>query len=482
MKILILLIITLLSLNSLHSIDKITNSKIIELGNRAQIYDIAFLNNKVLILSKYYKIIEGDAFYSTFFKIQEFDYNFNLIDEFEIDNISIDEKKYQYLPFKMEISNDTLGIIGHFIEQGQDVLKYGHNLFVLKYFENKEVYRNFDFINDGFAPSTYLGNYDNLNFTKDEENIYIAFKGPEIVVRKYDKFGNYLKTFTLIDDSISTNIEGKVGSKSVNSIHKVKDKIFLFLSELTNVKFKDKNIVNIYDENFNLIEEKEYTENKSNIEVKSFDINGKHLLVFGELLSSPRFANRPSWYLYEYDNESINYTGYNLGLNYPDYIHDIQKIGNDYIVVGAHDKIPAKPFQVSLIQKLDSNFAPIKSFTFYDEDTDKSNFALKVKVLSEEEYIVVGALQIDNSYYFAKFNTILSVEKNENEKYTIFPNPSSDFIQVEGVNSTDKYEIRDLLGNIVGEGIYNSSIDISYLSTAYYFLKINNQTIKFIKK
>lgn len=482
MKILILLLITLLSLNSLYSIDEITKSKIIELGNRAQIYDVTFSDNKVLILSNYYNIIKGDAFYSTFFKIQEFDYHFNLIDEFEIDNISINEKKYQYLPFKMEIINDTLSIIGHFIEQGQDVLKYGHNLFVLKYFENKEVYRYFDFINDGFATSTYLGNNDNLNFTKDEENIYVAFKGPEIVVRKYDKFGNYLKTFTLIDDSISTNIEGKIGSKTINSIHKVKDKIFLFLSELTNVKFKNKNIVNIYDENFNLIEEKEYTENKSNIEVKSYGIKGKHLLVYGELLSSPRFANRPSWYLYEYDNESLNYTGYNLGLNYPDYIHDIQMVGNNFIIVGAHDKIPAKPFQVSLIQILDSNYAPIKSFTFYDEETDKSNFALKVKVLSEKEYIVVGALQLDNSFYLAKFSTILSIEDLNNENFKLFPNPSSDYIQINGVNSNDKYEISDILGNKINDGNYNDKINISLLSNGFYYIKINNQTFKFIKK
>lgn len=205
-------------------------------------------------------------------------------------------------------------------------------------------------------------------------------------------------------------------------------------------------------------------------------------MVFGESIpTSPRFANRPSWYLYEFGEENISYTGTNLGLNYPDYIYDIQAFDDGYIVVGAHDKIPSNPFQVSLVQKLNSNFEVIESFTFFDKETDKSNFATKVKVLNDEEYIVAGPLRTENSYYLAKFNTTLSVNTQEDLEVNIFPNPSSDFITISGLEINSRYEIVDILGNRLKEGNYLGQINVSDLTIGHYYLKSGEKVIKFVK-
>jgi hypothetical protein len=477
-----ILLVTIISSSILYTYDRIETHKLIQLPQYNHFEDIAFSEKEIFVLISEYKTFDKHPYWGKSLKIQRLNYDFEVQSEIEIDNIEINDSIYHFLPNRFYINNDTLYFYGQFVDGGQSTIKYGHNLIVLKFFDDKEVFRNYEIINDGFTPNTYSGSKENLDFTKDEENIYVAFKSARIGIRKYDIDGNFINTTIVIDDSVSNYFYGYEGEVYVTGIDKINNKIYLFLTEFTNVKNKKDFYLYIYDEEFNLIEKKKYRENTSQIDVHFFEVDNKNLMVFGDLIpTSPRFPNRPSWYLFELGEDDIHYTGNNLGLNYPDYIHDIQKFGDGYLVVGAHDKIPSNPFQVSLIQKLNSDFEPIESFTFFDKETDKSNFATKVKVLNDEEYIVAGPFRTENSYYLAKFNTTLSVKNNEELEVSLFPNPSNDFITITGLDFNSNYEIIDILGNTLKVGNYSGQITISELTIGHYYLRVGEKVIKFVK-
>jgi alpha-tubulin suppressor-like RCC1 family protein len=83
--------------------------------------------------------------------------------------------------------------------------------------------------------------------------------------------------------------------------------------------------------------------------------------------------------------------------------------------------------------------------------------------------------------------TYSNIEKIKNIKLggiTIYPNPASNALFVDGVKNNSKYCITNLLGEIVLNGEYeiNKSIAINKLPRAIYFLKIDNVVYKFIKQ
>jgi hypothetical protein len=71
------------------------------------------------------------------------------------------------------------------------------------------------------------------------------------------------------------------------------------------------------------------------------------------------------------------------------------------------------------------------------------------------------------------------------ETYKIYPNPTSDFIKISGLNNIENYTIYNVLGVEIKKGIVsnNEKIDIKNLTNGLYFLqfKIEN-TLKFIKE
>jgi len=67
----------------------------------------------------------------------------------------------------------------------------------------------------------------------------------------------------------------------------------------------------------------------------------------------------------------------------------------------------------------------------------------------------------------------------------VFPNPSSDFIQIFELNKTESYKIYNTIGVLVHSGNTSNSdkIGIQNLANSIYFLKFDNgNTHKFIKK
>ena len=83
-------------------------------------------------------------------------------------------------------------------------------------------------------------------------------------------------------------------------------------------------------------------------------------------------------------------------------------------------------------------------------------------------------------------SSTLSVDDiNEKEKVKLFPNPSSNFIQISGISERIKFKIINVLGAEIKNGIAsnNEQIDIRDFANGLYYLKFaNGNTIKFLKE
>jgi hypothetical protein len=84
-------------------------------------------------------------------------------------------------------------------------------------------------------------------------------------------------------------------------------------------------------------------------------------------------------------------------------------------------------------------------------------------------------------------NSSLSIQENQfgNNDITFYPNPSSKFITISGINKNENYKIYNVLGVEINSGIIsnNEKIDIQNFNNGIFFLKFKNgKTIKFMKK
>jgi hypothetical protein len=81
----------------------------------------------------------------------------------------------------------------------------------------------------------------------------------------------------------------------------------------------------------------------------------------------------------------------------------------------------------------------------------------------------------------------LSLEESNvnNTVVKVYPNPSSEYIQLSGINNIEKFKIYDIIGSEIMSGIVhvNEKIDIRNFPNGLYFLNFKNgRTLKFVKK
>jgi hypothetical protein len=81
-------------------------------------------------------------------------------------------------------------------------------------------------------------------------------------------------------------------------------------------------------------------------------------------------------------------------------------------------------------------------------------------------------------------SSTLNINNATTNNVKIYPNPSSQFIQISNINSNESYTIFSIFGNKIKNGIIsnNTQIDISNFANGIYLLKFDSgNTIKFIK-
>ncbi len=89
------------------------------------------------------------------------------------------------------------------------------------------------------------------------------------------------------------------------------------------------------------------------------------------------------------------------------------------------------------------------------------------------------------SYERSTAQTLSNNEFELDEKIKLFPNPSTENIQVAGLTKTENYRIYNILGKEISNSTIsaNEKINIQNMSNGLYFLKFDNgNTIKFIKE
>ena len=76
----------------------------------------------------------------------------------------------------------------------------------------------------------------------------------------------------------------------------------------------------------------------------------------------------------------------------------------------------------------------------------------------------------------------LSIYSNETTKITVYPNPSTDYINIDSDQEIWKLQIIKMNGEKINILPFSKNINISFLSKGIYVLSFNNYFIKFVKK
>lgn len=114
--------------------------------------------------------------------------------------------------------------------------------------------------------------------------------------------------------------------------------------------------------------------------------------------------------------------------------------------------------------------------------TNTTNEAFDMAVQSDDKIIAVG--YTGNDIAIARYNwNVLSSESFQNDRISVFPNPTSQILYIESNLVIDEIEIFDSLGRSINSyKLEGNKIDVSFLSNGIYFLKSKNYIVKFIKK
>lgn len=98
---------------------------------------------------------------------------------------------------------------------------------------------------------------------------------------------------------------------------------------------------------------------------------------------------------------------------------------------------------------------------------------------SPETFFIMPPQDVD---IIANFKQYTDIDNTTYETLSVFPNPATDYISITGTKN-GIYSIYNTFGNLMKQGKFNGeNISISELPIGIYFLRINNTTIRFIKK
>lgn len=80
---------------------------------------------------------------------------------------------------------------------------------------------------------------------------------------------------------------------------------------------------------------------------------------------------------------------------------------------------------------------------------------------------------------------VMKIERHESSSYiTIYPNPTSDFLNIE-INKPEEpgaITLTDITGRVVLQSTFTSRIDVSHLPKGMYLLSVYTNTEKFVRK
>lgn len=122
-------------------------------------------------------------------------------------------------------------------------------------------------------------------------------------------------------------------------------------------------------------------------------------------------------------------------------------------------------------------------------NTQNQAYVFEIADFDNDGYLDIAscAYNDDHLNWFENETYILGIDEKNKNKFSIYPNPSTDVLNFQGaLPESFKVSVFDLLGKKVFETTKNTStpLDISTLNAGIYILKFNdfNENIKFIKQ
>ena len=282
-KIILLLFILLITFNKSFA-DEIVDENLIELDYKKteRYYDAVFTTNSFYVITIYFDYVETPIEHlfcnCNNLRIYQYDYNFKLLDKFEVERFDVDDFPQKFKLIKFNIENDTMVITGCFNDsEAENKIDFNH-LFVIKFFQNREVFRYYEIRNE--SPLDQY--YKRIHIYENNKHIYTLFKSENFTINKYNKNGEFLKKYILFDDSISTKFD-VIGSITLKNICSINDKIYVFYSRKTKQDYRSDYFYNIYDEELNLLKEEKFldsTYDQFNNGIKIFNLEDNNIMVF----------------------------------------------------------------------------------------------------------------------------------------------------------------------------------------------------------
>jgi hypothetical protein len=316
-----------------------------------------------------------------------------------------------------------------------------------------------------------------IDLAKDSnDNIYIAFKdnfnGNKATVKKYDFSNENLITIGS-EGFTSTTVEDlKITTNPITNEPFV---IFNFDDKAYVHKYDNSSWSQVGGDIFSTLSDT-YVRSIYNTDIE-FSSNGELYACTSESLYIEG-VDYSTAVCYEFENNSWLSTVIG-GLNHIKLKGD--SIGNVYYSASGFNTTFGEPWGLFFGRFNNGNhealssIEPTSHFTGFSEiNFDNQN----------TPYVVYSRLLVVNSH-IRKFTNNLSINEFNQNKPSVFPNPSFDFITVTNLSKSSKFELYDILGKLVliGNTSTNKKIDIRALNKGIYFLKIEELSpLKIIKK
>jgi hypothetical protein len=164
------------------------------------------------------------------------------------------------------------------------------------------------------------------------------------------------------------------------------------------------------------------------------------------------------------------YTGYPDSIGKLEYLYRIDNTYNNSGIIS------------SSIETINNSAQPSKTKYVFEENTDKNQKSISIYGYYEKDWHI----SYQYTSYYSKSTTKTSYAENQDIK--LYPNPTSDYIKMEGIADETEVSIYSTDGKIISTKIcYNNSISMQEIPVGMYILKLrlkNNVTLNrlFIKQ
>lgn len=126
------------------------------------------------------------------------------------------------------------------------------------------------------------------------------------------------------------------------------------------------------------------------------------------------------------------------------------------------------------------NTLPKNCTSYTDAGLEIGNYYYQLKVVYNNGLESVPALTVDGEEYLSFDFT--SASENQNITAKVYPNPSTDFIKIEGID-VETIEVFNSLGQLVEKAVTSQSVDVRNYQPGIYTLIVNgNEKIRFVRK